>query len=44
MVFEENIICFEHMKHMKKKPNSQDECGVGERGGNHRLRTMDALR
>ena len=20
------------MKHMKKKPNSQDECGVGERG------------
>ena len=21
------------MKHMKKKPNSQDECGVGERGG-----------
>ena len=33
MVFEENIICFEHMKHMKKKPNSQDECGVGERGG-----------
>ena len=33
MVFEENIICFGHMKHMKKKPNSQDECGVGERGG-----------
>lgn len=33
MVFETNIICFEHMKHMKKKPNSQDECGVGERGG-----------
>ena len=21
------------MKHMKKKPNSQNECGVGERGG-----------
>ena len=21
------------MKHMKKKSNSQDECGVGERGG-----------
>ena len=21
------------MKHMKKKPNSQDECGVGVRGG-----------
>ena len=21
------------MKHMKEKPNSQDECGVGERGG-----------
>ena len=21
------------MKHMKKKPNSQEECGVGERGG-----------
>ena len=21
------------MKHMKKKPNSQDECGFGERGG-----------
>lgn len=21
------------MKHMKKKPNSQDEYGVGERGG-----------
>ena len=33
MVFETNIICFGHMKHMKKKPNSQDECGVGERGG-----------
>ena len=33
MVFEENIICFWHTKHMKKKPNSQDECGVGERGG-----------
>ena len=33
MVFEENIICFGHMKHMKKKPNSQDECGFGERGG-----------
>ena len=33
MVFEENIICFGHMKHMKRKPNSQDECGVGERGG-----------
>ena len=33
MVFEENIICFGHMKHMKKKPNSQEECGVGERGG-----------
>ena len=33
MVFETNIVCFGHMKHMKKKPNSQDECGVGERGG-----------
>ena len=33
MVFETNIICFGHTKHMKKKPNSQDECGVGERGG-----------
>ena len=33
MVFETNIICFGHMKHMKKKPNSQDECGFGERGG-----------
>ena len=33
MVFETNIICFGHMKHMKKKPNSQDECGVGECGG-----------
>ena len=33
MVFEENIRCFGHMKHMKRKPNSQDECGVGERGG-----------
>ena len=33
MVFETNIICFGHMKHMKKKPNSQDEYGVGERGG-----------
>ena len=33
MVFETNIICFGHMKHMKKKPNSQEECGVGERGG-----------
>ena len=33
MVFETNIICFGHMKHMKKKPNSQDECGVVERGG-----------
>ena len=36
MVFETNIICFgymKHMMHMKKKPNSQDECGVGERGG-----------
>ena len=41
MVFETNIICFEHMKHMKKKPNSQDECGVGERVGNHRLRTVE---
>ena len=29
----ENIICFGHTKHMKKKPNSQEECGVGERGG-----------
>ena len=33
MVFEENILCFGHMKHMKKKPNLQDECGFGERGG-----------
>ena len=33
MVFETNIICFGHTKHMKKKPNSQEECGVGERGG-----------
>ena len=33
MVFEENIRCFGHMKHMKRKPNSQDECGFGERGG-----------
>ena len=44
MVFETNIRCFGHMKHMKKKPNSQDECGVGERGGNHRLRTPSTVR
>ena len=44
MVFEENIICFGHMKHMKKKPNSQDECGVVERGGIIVCGRWDALR
>ena len=44
MVFETNIICFGHMKHMKKKPNSQEECGFGERGGIIVCGRWDALR
>ena len=43
MVFEENIICLGHMKHMKKSQIHRMNVALGN-VGNHRLRTMDALR
>ena len=44
MVFEENIICFGHMMHMKKKAKFTGRMWHLGTWGNHRLRTMDALR
>lgn len=47
MVFEENIICFghtRHMMHMKKKAKFTGKMWRWGTWGNHRLRTMDALR